>query len=360
MERAWIHQRRGWLPEPEAGNADKHEELISRQGFEGRAAVVYRTNPPSDILRVEGDFRRRMLPTADMPTSDAADPRGEPTVLLYNAAVAISISRRQQPMPFCYQNAVADLLYFVQVGGGIFATEFGPIEYEAGDYVLIPKGVSFRHMPSTTDGLFLIVETRAPLGLTRHDQIGRHVPFDLSLLQPPELTDYDWPSQPEWELRIKHRGGMSSVFYPHLPFDIVGWKGDLFPFKINIRHIMPLMSERTHLAPSAWSTFENKDLLVATFVPQVGVANLALEGLPAYHRSIDADEVFFVGKWGAHPHGWLWHTPQGVGHGASPEQRAAFQKVRTPETRSELTAINMDVVEPLIATRAMDGVFDAQ
>ena len=50
-------------------------------------------------------------------------------------------------MPFCYRDMVGDLLYFVHRGSGTFATEFGPIAYEPGDYVLLPKGTTFRQMP---------------------------------------------------------------------------------------------------------------------------------------------------------------------------------------------------------------------
>ena len=38
--------------------------------------------------------------------------------------------------------------------------------------------------------------------------------------------------------------------------NVVGWKGDMFPFKLNVRDIRPMMSDRIHLAPSAWVTFE--------------------------------------------------------------------------------------------------------
>ena len=47
-------------------------------------------------------------------------------------------------MPYCYRNIDGDLLYFVHRGSGVFATEFGPLRYEPGDYVLLPKGTTFR------------------------------------------------------------------------------------------------------------------------------------------------------------------------------------------------------------------------
>ena len=37
---------------------------------------------------------------------------------------------------------------------------------------------------------------------------------------------------------------------------VVGWKGALFPVKLNIRNILPIMSDRIHIPPSSWATFE--------------------------------------------------------------------------------------------------------
>ena len=73
--------------------------------------------------------------------------------LLSNGDVAIAISRRRQAMPYCYRNIDGDLLYFVHRGNGVFATEFGPLRCEPGDYVLLPKGTTFRLMPEDAESL---------------------------------------------------------------------------------------------------------------------------------------------------------------------------------------------------------------
>ena len=72
---------------------------------------------------------------------------------------------------------------------------------------------------------------------------------------------------------------------------VVGWKGDLFPFKLNVRNILPIMSDRIHVPPSSWVTFEAPGFVVLSIVPQIAVADLEAEELPSYHRNIDMDEV---------------------------------------------------------------------
>ena len=73
-------------------------------------------------------------------------------------------------------------------------------------------------------------------------------------------------------MRMKHAGGHSSIFYRNDPMKVVGWKGDLFPFKLNVRNILSIMSDRIHVPPSSWVTFEAPGFVVLSIVPQIAVA----------------------------------------------------------------------------------------
>ena len=91
----------------------------------------------------------------------------------------------------------------------------------------------------------------------------------------------------EWEVRIKCGNEFSKVFYPFNPLDVVGWKGDLTVWKINVRDIRPVMSHRAHLPPSAHTTFVTKGAVVCSFLAQAarrrcGCVARAL--LPSQHR----------------------------------------------------------------------------
>jgi homogentisate 1,2-dioxygenase len=90
------------------------------------------------------------------------------------------------------------------------------------------------------------------------------------------------------------QGGYTSIFYRNNPMNVVGWKGDLFPFKLNVHDIRPIMSVRIRLAPSSWVTFEGAGFAVLSFLPQIAVADLNAEELPSYHRNIDMDEVMLT------------------------------------------------------------------
>ena len=58
-------------------------------------------------------------------------------------------------MPYFARNADADELWFVHRGEGTFETEFGPLEFRPGDYLVLPKGVTHRVVPQTRDNYFL-------------------------------------------------------------------------------------------------------------------------------------------------------------------------------------------------------------
>jgi homogentisate 1,2-dioxygenase len=110
------------------------------------------------------------------------------------------------------------------------------------------------------------------------------------------------------------------------------------------------MSDRIHLAPSAWVTFEAAGVAVLSFLPQIAVADLDAEELPSYHRNIDMDEVILThaddDPKGRRPGGFSF-TPQGVLHGANEAFRAEFRAARTPGVRRTRTGIGVDTYLPL-------------
>lgn len=355
MKKSWIQHVRGKTTrQARVGTVGTmYEELFGRQGFSGPAAMLYHKDPPNALIRIEGNLGVRSALTTEFVTDDLTDARADFTTLASNQDVKVGLSRRAENMPFAYRNTDGDLLYFVHRGKGVFATEFGPIEYEPGDYVLLPKGTTFRHLPTTEDGLFYVTESALPIDFAEHEQVGRHVPFDPTLITIPDVVDYGWPEQDEWELRIKHGGEYSSAFYPNNPIDLIGWKGDLFPLKINLRDIIPVGSDRIHLAPSSWATFETPRMMVVTFLPQIAVADLTSEELPSDHRNIDYDETVFIHHHPMLPPGIFSHAPQGLLHGPSADIRKMFNMMRKPEARRQLTAVSVDTCSPLKPSDAL-------
>lgn len=359
MKPSWIHLARGqYVRQARVGLGALREELFGRQGFAGPTAMLYHSRAPGDVLRIEGKLKQRTLSALDLPADDAKNARSLPLPVLVNEDVTMSFSGRRQPMPYAFRDADSDLLYFIHQGTGTFATEFGPLAYEPGDYVYLPKGTVFRQMPTNGVTFALVVESSQPIDFSTHPAAGRHFPFDPQLITIPTVEEYDWPKQDEWELCIRYQRELTSVFYAKSPFDVVGWKGDLFPFKVNIRDIHVLTSERLHIAPSAWATFESVGFMVVTFLPQPAVNDLAAEELPSNHRNIDCDEAIFIHSDKMLGSSMLIHSPQGILHGPPDELRQQFNKNRVLGMRRSLTAVSVDTYKPLRPTAAMLAITD--
>lgn len=332
------------------------DDELGRRGFQGRTAQLYRRNDPTRY-RVEGEYRHRDVDAAGLEPEDLADPRGRPLVLLENADCRIFVSRRAQAMPAFFRSVDGDTAWFVHRGSGAFETEFGPLAYEPGDYVVVPKAVTFRIVPDDPDNLFVGIETVGELEIPDFGMLGRHAPFDPTLLTVPEPRVLEGDGRDEWEVVVQHDGQLSSIFYPFHPCDVAGWKGDLFPFKLNIRDWNSLMCDTLHLPPTVHQFLVAPGVMVAHFLPRPAESREGVERLPWYHRNADYDEVAFYhsGSFlGARlPIGHLIHAPQGIHHGAPEIAREMARKRHHEFSRLEWEIIAFDTVRPLRPSQAM-------
>ena len=152
-------------------------------------------------------------------------------------------------MPFYYRNADGDELIFVHRGSGVIETDFGPLTFEPGDYLVMPRAVTYRIVPETQrqflpDHSIAHGVRSAGQGPARPSRAVRSRRGHGRRSPTPHLDD-----NREWEVRIKVDDEISKVFYPFNPLDVVGWKGDLTVWKINMRDIRP--GDEPSRAPAA-------------------------------------------------------------------------------------------------------------
>ncbi|MCY4386379.1 MAG: homogentisate 1,2-dioxygenase [Desulfurellaceae bacterium] len=353
--KSWIHFSKGQVPhQAHVGVGELKEDELGRQGFSGRVAELYHVNEPTGWTRIEGPLRPWDINSNELSPSDQDDPRGVPLTAVYNADVSIAISRRSAPMPYYVRNADGDEIYFIHRGTGTFETEFGPLAYEPGDYIALPKGVTYRVVPDGADNFFMLIESIAEVEFPDYGGLGRHAPFDPAVIQVPEPQVLQANGQQEWELRIKRESEYTSVYYPFHPLDVVGWKGDLFPFKMNIRDYRPIMSDRLHLPPSVHCIFQAKGFVVCNFMPRPAESERDVERVPWYHRNIDYDEVVLVHAGtllGAEvPPGTMLVNPQGIHHGLGEEFRQWEKANWRKDEYFDWQLINVDCERPIKVT----------
>ncbi len=324
-----------------------YEEEHGRKGFYGKSAHLYHAHPPTGWIRFEGKLRPHCFDLNRLETSDLHDACGQPEAFLGNADVKLSVSRRTQPMPFYYRNADGDELYFVHRGEGRIETDFGPLRFEQGDYINIPRAVTYRVIPETRDNFFLIVESKGEFEQPEKGLLGQHALYDPASIITPEPEPILDDTR-EWEVRIKVEDEISRLWYPFNPMDVVGWKGDLTVWKINIRDIRPITSHRAHLPPSAHTTFVTNGAVICSFVPRPLEQDPEALRVPFFHRNTDYDEFLFYhegdffSRQGIGP-GMATLHPRGIHHGPHPKA-LANQKAKT---ETDEYAVMLDGLNPI-------------
>lgn len=334
------------------------EEEFGRSGFFGPASHLYRKHAPVAWTRIEGPMRPRALAVHELRGDGAPDDYlAMRPAFLENDDVTLRFARVTEPMPYLFRNADADELLFVHQGRGVLETDFGPLDYEPGDYIQIPRGTTHRLLPKDVTSL-LVVESKGELGLPDKGLLGKHALFDPAMIDVPSPAEPNDDGRKEWEVRVQHAGELTSIFYPFHPLDVVGWKGDLAVTRINVRDIRPVMSERYHLPPSAHATFLNDDFIVCTFLPRgLETGDDQALKVPFYHANIDYDEVLFYhsgdffSREGIRP-GMVTFHPQGIHHGPQP---GAIEGAKT-RTRTDEVAVMVDTIRPLRVPESANAV----
>ena len=329
-----------------------YEEEHGRESFNGRASHLYRTHPPTAWIRVEGPLKPRAF---DLNGVKTAETPGDWTLVAGNEDVRLFVARTSATPSYYLRDADGDVCYFVHEGSGRLATDYGPLSYERGDYLVLPKGTTHRLEPESETFLF-IVEGAGEYRLPDRGMLGRHAQFDPGVMQTPEPAPHD--ESGEFEVRVKRDGAYTHLVYPFHPLDVVGWQGDLCPVRLNVRDFRPVVSPRYHLPPSVHCTWENDGFEVCTFAPRpTETGDPDALRVPFFHSNIDRDEVIFYhdgqffSRAGIGPGNMTLH-PMGLHHGP---QAAALEAGKTKEFADEV-AVMVETSKPLIVADAMGDV----
>jgi homogentisate 1,2-dioxygenase len=335
-----------------------YEREMSKEGFFGPATHLYHPHPPTGWVRFEGPLRphafdcTRLEQLQDSPW-DAAE-------LLHNASVRLRFWRCATRMSALARNADGDELLFVHSGRGDIYCDFGHLPFEAGDYILIPRGTMWRVECAEPLAALLIEATNNSYRLPDKGLVGPHAIFDAAMLDTPRIDDaFRAQVDGEWRVQIKRLNAISTVTYPFNPLDAVGWHGDLAVARINLRDIRPLMSHRYHLPPSAHTTFLSDRFVICSFVPRPFETDPGAMKVPFFHNNDDYDEVLFYhagnffSRDNIHP-GMITLHPAGFTHGPHPKALGNVFKQAKPAT--DEYAVMIDTRDPLQITPAATHV----
>jgi homogentisate 1,2-dioxygenase len=324
-----------------------YEQEIGRKGFFGRVSQLYHENPPTGWTKIEGNLRPRCLPPlfGDKVLSECFTP------FLYNADVIISMGEFKNSFVNFFRNADADELFFIHEGNGVIETSFGPLPFLGGDYVVMPRGTTYKIFVGTHSKI-LKVESAGEFEQVDRNLLGPNALYDQTAIETPQARVGSDNDASEYQLEIKRLGEITTVTYPFNPLDVVGWKGSGYPWKLSIYDICPIMSHRYHIPPSGHTTFMSHNFVVCSFVERpLEDKDEKVLRVPFYHSNIDYDEVLFYHKGDFFSRanidsGALTFHPQGIDHGPHPKAVNSIDD----KTRTDEFAVMIDTRYPLKPT----------
>lgn len=328
-----------------------YEEEHGRKGFFGRVSHIYHTHMPTGWTKIDGDLLPRNLP----PTFDDAALNNSFVPMLYNNDVVISLGTWDQSFAHFFRNADFDEMFFVHEGEGRFETIYGHLAFKKGDYVILPRGTTYK-MFLATPAKFLKVESASEFEQPTRGILGPNALYDQTAITVPEAAPGSEQNLKEYTVEVRRLGKITRVTYPFNPLDASGWKGSLYPWKVSIYDYCPINSHKYHIPPSGHTTFVAKNFVICSFVARpLEHESEGVLKVPFFHANIDYDEVLFyhAGDFFSRDNidaGAITFHPQGVHHGPHPK---AFERGAKKEFTDEY-AVMVDARNPLQMTAAFN------
>jgi len=138
----------------------KYEEKIT---IDGRNISVARTDNPTNVDYIAGDLKLLTYDITDpkLKPENFDKPGGTPMTLFRADTLRVDLSKRtKEAMNFWHRSCDFHELIFCFKGSIIWETELGNAELNAGQMMIIPKGVAHRSSPGQTESENIIVELK--------------------------------------------------------------------------------------------------------------------------------------------------------------------------------------------------------
>ena len=352
-----------------------YEQLFGTEGFHGHSSLLYHVHRPTQLKEISKSYsvepkiaigknlKSLLLKGFELkPEDDFLDSR---KAMLVNRDCIIGLAApRKSLTSYFYKNADADELIFIHKGKGKLRTMMGNIQFEYGDYLIIPRGMIYQIEFETEDNRLFYVESYAPFYTPKRykNESGQHLehsPFcERDFKLPTELETQD--EKGDFTIKIKKEGMIHELVYATHPFDVIGWDGYNFPYGFSIHNFEPITG-RVHQPPPVHQTFETSTFVVCSFCPRLYDYHPKAIPAPYNHSNIDSDEVLYYvdGDFMSRNNieqGHITLHPKGIPHGPAP---GAMERSIGHKGTQEL-AVMVDTFRPLMVTEEAMALDDGK
>jgi homogentisate 1,2-dioxygenase len=373
------YERRGRLPaKRHVAHRDEDgtlltEEVMGFEGFSGNESILYHLQTPCRVTEL-GSFdpieRAEWLPPAhahrlfdSRGLPDGGDPVLGRQVLMYNDDVEIGICRPREEQRYFFRNGEGDEVIFVHAGSGELHTTFGTLAYREHDYIVIPRGTTYRFAPHD-EQLWLTFHTPGEIETpnryrNRYGQLLEHAPYSQRDFHPPAELVTHRPDG-DHELVVRVRGGYQRFGVDYHPLDVVGWDGYVYPYTFNIDDFEPIVG-RVHMPPPVHQTFQGPNFVICSFCPRPLDWEPDAIPIPYNHSNLQSEEMMYYvsGDFGSRRginSGSITLHPSGLPHGPAP---GLAEKSIGQRFTAEL-AVMCDTFRPLRLTEACQPLDDGR
>ena len=340
------------------------EEVMGFEGFSGNESILYHLQTPcrvTELGRFEPIEHDEWVPDAHshhLFNTAGLPPEGDPVqgrrLLMFNDDVEIGICRPAQTQDYFFRDGEGDEVIFVHEGGGELDTTFGTLPYRAHDYIVIPRGTTYRFRPEDGDQLYLTFYTPGEIETpnryrNRYGQLLEHAPYShRDFHAPVELHPHR--EHGDHELVVRARRGYQHYTLDYHPLDVVGWDGYVYPYTFNIDDFEPITG-RIHMPPPVHQTFQGPNFVICSFCPRMLDWHEDAIPIPYNHSNLQSEEMIYYvsGEFGSRKGidvGSVTLHPSGLPHG--PQPGLAEKSIGTRST-DEL-AVMCDTFRPLRLT----------
>jgi homogentisate 1,2-dioxygenase len=339
------------------------EEVMGFEGFSGNESILYHLQTPCRVTAL-GEFepieRTEWVPDAHshhLFNTRGIEPHGDPIrgrrLLMFNDDVEIALCRPASDQDYFVRNGEGDEVIFVHEGSGELETTFGTLAYREHDYIVIPRGTTYRFKP-LGDQLWLTFHTPGEIETpnryrNRYGQLLEHAPYSHRDFHAPQSLETH-REHGDYELVIRVRGGYQHYALDYHPLDVVGWDGYVYPYTFNIDDFEPVAG-RVHMPPPVHQTFQGPNFVICSFCPRALDWEPDAIPIPYNHSNLQSEEMIYYvsGEFGSRRGidvGSITLHPSGLPHG--PQPGLAEKSIGTRFT-NEL-AVMCDTFRPLKLT----------
>ena len=350
-----------------AGNGDGRllvEEVMGYEGFSGNESILYHVESPCRIADA-GEFipieHTEWVPDAHVHrhlSTGSVEPGGDPVggrrCLMWNSDLEVSLCLPTEETEVFFRNGEGDEVFFVCEGSGTLETVFGSLAFREHDYVVVPRGTTYRFTLDDGPQTWLCLHTPGEIETpnryrNRYGQLLESAPYSQRDFHPPaELETHR--ERAEFELILRVRGGLQRYTLDYHPFDVVGWDGYVYPYTFNVHDFEP-RTGRLHLPPPVHQTFQGPNFVICSFCPRELDYDPLAVPIPYHHSNLQSEEVIYYvsGEFGSRKGievGSVTVHPSGLPHGPQPGLVEKSLGMR----RTEELAVMWDTFKPLRLT----------